>query len=79
MRGGEGMEVIMATETTKVKKMDDDCTVKGKKICRGHTKGLEDGETGSLEKKSKTARIGAATAENEMSHCTGAVHTDSEK
>lgn len=30
MRGGDGMEVIMASETTKVKKTDDNGPVKGK-------------------------------------------------
>lgn len=34
MRGGDGMEVIMATETTKVKKMDDNGTVKGKEYSK---------------------------------------------
>lgn len=36
MRGGDGMEVIMATKTTKVKKMDDNCTVKRKNMQRAH-------------------------------------------
>lgn len=30
MRGGDGMEVIKTSETTKVRKMDDNGTVKGK-------------------------------------------------
>lgn len=38
------MEVIMATETTKVKKMDDNGTVKGKKYVTKPYGELGDGE-----------------------------------
>lgn len=39
MRGGVGMEVIMGTETSKVKKMDGNGTVKGKECAkRAHGK-----------------------------------------
>lgn len=40
MRGGDGMEVIMATETTKVKKTDDNGTVKGKEYSKRPLGGL---------------------------------------
>ena len=49
MRGGDGMEVIMTTETTKVKKMDDNGTVKGKEYgTRAHR---ELGDGGSVLKR----------------------------
>lgn len=52
------MEVIMATETTKVKKMDDNGTARGKEYVRRAHRGLGDGErqreTVSFEKRERT-------------------------
>lgn len=63
MRGGDVMEVIMATETTKVKKMDDNGR---ERICdecpwRAVTESIE-----KSKRASEKAGIGAVTAENEM-------------
>lgn len=73
IRGGDGMEVIMATETTKVKKMDDNCTMRGKEYSKRALGGLGNGEgfgeKEGLEKKekaSKKVQTRASTAENKV-------------
>lgn len=45
MRGGDGLEMIMATKTPKVKKMDDNGQVNGKEYVERTHGELEDGGT----------------------------------
>lgn len=45
------MEAIMAAETTKVKKMDDNCTMRGKEYSKRALRGLGNGK--DLERKRK--------------------------
>lgn len=64
MRGGDGMEVIMATETTKVKKMDDNGTVKGKEYSKRALGGL--GNRERLKSRKQVRKHGVEQAQQKI-------------